>query len=87
MVMFWKRPKKLEFRQVLDRDGELKAILREMPSYTDNPRLDMTQFEKYLSNDGALATLWYGCFENGRCTALAVLKKYRDDDVILLAEI
>ena len=42
MVTFWKRPKKLEFRQVLDRDGELKTILREMPSYTDNQRLDMT---------------------------------------------
>ena len=32
----------LEFRHVLERDGELKTILREMPSYTDNPRLDMT---------------------------------------------
>ena len=42
MVTFWKRPKKREFMHVSDRDGELKAILCEMPSYTDNPRLDMT---------------------------------------------
>lgn len=77
----------LEFRQVLDRGGELKAILREMPSYADNSRLDMSQFEKYLADDGAFATLWYGCFDGGRCTALAVLKKYRDDGVILLAEV
>lgn len=31
----------LEFRQVLV-GGELETILREMPSYTDNPRLDMS---------------------------------------------
>lgn len=87
MVTFWKRPKKLEFRQALDTGSGLKTILREMPSYTDNPRLDMTQFEKYLSNDGALATLWYGYFDEGKCMALAVLKRYHDDGIILLAEI
>lgn len=32
----------LEFRQVLVDEGELKALLREMPSYSDNPRLDMS---------------------------------------------
>lgn len=87
MATFWKRPGKLEFRQVLNGGGELKALLREMPSYADNPRLDISQFEKYLADDGAFATLWYGCFDGGRCTALAVLKKYRDDGVILLAEV
>jgi hypothetical protein len=72
---------------VLDRGGELKAILRGMPSYADNPRLNMFQFEKYMANDGALATLWYGCFDKKKCMALAVLKRYRDDGIILLAEI
>lgn len=76
----------LEFRQVLA-GGELKAMLREMPSYADNPRLKMSQFEKYLADDGAFATLWYGCFDGGRCMSLAVLKKYRDDGIILLAEV
>ena len=79
-------PRRLEFRQVLN-GGELRALLREMPSYTDNPRLKMSQFEKYLADDGAFATLWYGCFYNGKCMSLAVLKKYHDDDVILLAEV
>ena len=32
----------LEFRQVLSVGGELKAILREMPLYTDNTRLKMS---------------------------------------------
>jgi hypothetical protein len=32
----------LEFRQVLGGGGELKAILREMPSYADNTRLNMS---------------------------------------------
>ena len=40
-----------------------------------------------MANDGALATLWYGCFDNEKCMALAVLKRYRDDGIILLAEI
>ena len=61
--------------------------MRKMSLYIDNPRLKMAQFKKYLTVDGALATLWYGCFDNGTCMALAVLKKYRDDGVILLAEI
>lgn len=77
----------LEFRQVPAFGGELKSILRKMPLYTDNPRLKTAQFEKYLAADGAFATLWYGCFGNGKCMALAVLKKYRDDGVILLAEV
>lgn len=32
----------LEFRQVLGVGGKLKAILREMPLYTDNTRLKMS---------------------------------------------
>lgn len=40
-----------------------------------------------MANDGALATLWYGCFDKEKCMALAVLKRYRDDGIILLAEI
>lgn len=48
----------------------------------------MARFGKYLENDGAFATMWYSCFAGaGRCLALAVLKKYRDDGVILLAEV
>ena len=78
---------KLEFRQVLDGGGELKSILRGMPSYADNPRLNMFQFEKYLTDDSAFATLWYGCFDGSRCMSLAVLKRYHDDGVILLAEV
>ena len=32
--------------------------------------------------------MWYGCFdETKKCLALAVLKKYRNDGVILLAEV
>lgn len=85
MVTFWRRPKKLEFKSVAV--GGLKAILRRMPSYADNPRLDIAQFEKYFANDGARATLWYGCFGEGKCMALAVLKRYHDDGIILLAEI
>jgi hypothetical protein len=77
----------LEFRQVLDGGGELKSILRGMPSYADNPRLNMFQFEKYLTDDSAFATLWYGCFDGSRCMSLAVLKRYHDDGVILLAEV
>ena len=85
MVTFWKRSKKLEFKSVAA--DNLKAILRNMLSYTDNMRLKSNQFEKYLTADDAFATLLYGCFENRRCMALAVLKKYRDDGVILLAEV
>lgn len=40
-----------------------------------------------MANDGAPATLWYGCFDKEKCMALAVLKRYHDDDIILLAEI
>ena len=32
----------LEFRQVLAGGGELKALLREMPSYADNPHMKMS---------------------------------------------
>ena len=70
---------------MLSNGGELKALLREMPSYADNPRLKMPQFEKYLADDGAFATFWYGCFDSGKCMSLAVLKRYRDDGIILLA--
>lgn len=40
MVTLWKRLKKLEFKSVAA--GELKAILRGMPSYADNARLKMS---------------------------------------------
>lgn len=40
-----------------------------------------------MANDGAPATLWYGCFDKEKCMALAVLKRYHDDGIILLAEI
>ena len=85
MVTFWKRSTKLEFKSIAT--DELNVILRDMPSYADNTRLKSDQFEKYLAADDAFATLWYGCFENGSCMALAVLKKYHDDGVILLAEV
>ena len=84
-MTFWKQSKKLEFKRIaIDR---LRVILQEMLSYADNLRLDIAQFEKYFVNDGARATLWYGCFDKEKCMSLAVLKKYRDDGIILLAEI
>lgn len=76
----------LEFRSITDW-YELLDVLGGIREYTDNPRLDIAQFEKYLVDDGALATMWYGCFEGGKCMALAVLKKYRDDGLALLAEV
>lgn len=74
----------LDFRSVSEAD--VRDILAGIPERTDNARLNVVQFEKYLPSDGG-TTLWYGCFAGGSCASLAVLKRYRDDGLILLAEI
>ena len=72
----------LQFRVV--ESEEAKHILEHVEEVTNNNRFMLCQFEKYIDKSDIL---WYGCFENSHCMALAALKKYVDDRVILLAEV
>ena len=76
--------------KVLTSKAEIEHLLQFIPEMTANQRYKDMQFRKYLNPTDVDFdrgdTLWYGCFEDGICKALSILKKY-GDDCILMAEI
>lgn len=75
----------VEFKAVSD--AEAKLLIDQFEKYTNNERLDLNQFEKYFDErHQTQLQLWYGCFKDGKCMALSVLKKI-PEGFILLAEI
>lgn len=75
----------LEFKSISER--LMPEMIQDFFIRTNNQRYDSKQFEEYLSGEKYSngKTLWYGCFEDGECMSLAVLKKYKNDGIILLA--
>ena len=68
-------------------ENEVVNIVSAMKSYSDNERLSTEQFTKYLDeHDTTHKKMWYGCFKDGKCVSLSLLKKI-PEDFVLLAEI
>lgn len=82
----------IEFKSVSDQTA--RELIDNFESYTNNERLDLNRLYQPFSKEQQRQIskeqqrqkhIWYGCFEDGKCMAIALLKKI-PKGFILLAE-